>query len=126
MSPPDMELPECNCEGPAKIGPNWHAPYCAREIAKNVGGWDVLTTELRWILGRPNFTCASFAQCLRIDGATIETRAEDEQAATIHWMLKFYLLYGAEWRKHAEADMQAMRLRASEAGKLTPSGEVVG
>jgi hypothetical protein len=46
-----------------------------------------LNDETRWILGRPNFSCIGFANRLRQLGHEIENKAEDEQAAVIHWML---------------------------------------
>jgi len=63
-----------------------------------------LTTELRWILGRPCFWCARYADVLRFTGIAIEHKAEDEQAVVIHWMLTLYKRHGAEkWREFAEA-----------------------
>jgi hypothetical protein len=57
-----------------------------------------LNEDVRWILGRPNFACAPIAQCLRKLGYQIDTRAEAEQAAAIHWMLTLYESYGAAWK----------------------------
>jgi hypothetical protein len=62
-----------------------------------------LNDEVRWILGRPNFWCASAAQGLRKKGHQIKTRAEDEQAAVIHFMLTMYEKHGEGWRDHAIA-----------------------
>ena len=64
--------------------------------------WD---DEVRWILGRPNFSVARLAQRLQqmdpLYKAT-EARAEDEQAVAIHWMLNLYLKHGREWRSEAD------------------------
>ena len=60
-----------------------------------------LDDEVRWILGRPNFTCGSTAQVLRILGHEIKTKAEDEQAAVMHWMLCLYEKHGGNWREEA-------------------------
>ena len=46
-----------------------------------------LNDDMIWILGRPNFWCASVANVLRQDGQEIKTKAEHEQAAVIHWLL---------------------------------------
>lgn len=61
-----------------------------------------LNDETRWILGRPNFACARIAARLRELGHQIESKAEDEQAATIHWMLGVYEQHGDKWRAEAE------------------------
>jgi hypothetical protein len=68
-----------------------------------------LDDEVRWILGRPNFACASIAEGLRAGGHTIERKAEHEQAAVIHWMLTMYVKHGAEWRGKAENELHEMR-----------------
>ena len=65
--------------------------------------------EIRWILGRPNFTCAGIAAWLREAGHEIKFRSEDEQAAVIYWMMNLYLEHGAEWRNEAK------RIMASDA-----------
>lgn len=62
-----------------------------------------LDAELRWILGRPCFTVIGIAGALRLMGHDIPRKAEEEQAAAIHWMVNMYLQHGSEtWR--AEAD----------------------
>ena len=58
-----------------------------------------LDDEVRWILGRPNFACRDTAQALRLMGHDIKTKAEDEQAASIHWMMCLYEEHGDKWRK---------------------------
>lgn len=68
-----------------------------------------LNDETRWILGRPNFSCAGIAEGLRAGGHVIERKAEHEQAAVIHWMLTMYEQHGAEWRGKAEAELYRMR-----------------
>jgi hypothetical protein len=60
-----------------------------------------LTTDLQFILSRPNFGCQTTAQVLRRLGREIAERAEDEQAATIHWMLNHYLRDPLNWRKNS-------------------------
>lgn len=52
----------------------------------------------RLILGRPNFTCTKIAERLRAIGLyEIEETAEDEQAATIHFLLCQYEKHGDKW-----------------------------
>lgn len=60
-----------------------------------------LTADLKFILSRPSFGCQATAQVLRKLGRDIMERAEDEQAATIHWMLNHYLRDPQNWRKNS-------------------------
>lgn len=53
------------------------------------------------ILGTPNFKCAPIAGALRAIGRDIPTKAEDEQAHAIHFMLEMYEKYGNDWRVEA-------------------------
>jgi len=72
-----------------------------------VGGpLDNLNDDLRFILGRPNFWCAPYAAALRTLGQEVRTKAEDEQAATIHWLLKAYLADPAKWRENIGAELK--------------------
>ncbi|MCI8210648.1 hypothetical protein AUC61_14010 [Pseudomonas sp. S25] len=75
-----------------------------------------LTPDLRFILGRPNFGCQPTAQVLRRLGHPIAERAEDEQAATIHWLLNHYLRDPLNWRKNSleEFDAAAQLLKNTE------------
>lgn len=75
-----------------------------------------MTDELASILGMMCFQCISFAQALRAGGHNIKNRAEDEQAAVLHWMLGHYFRAGPEgWRAEAAADMERMRDAAAQA-----------
>lgn len=67
-----------------------------------------LNDDVREILGRPCFACGQLAAILRLGGAKIETRAEDEQAAVIHWMLSLYESHPDTWRNEGEARLRAM------------------
>ena len=59
--------------------------------------------EIKWILGRPCFAVARIAWILRDSGyKEIRTKAEDEQALAIFFMLEMYEKYGENWRKEAE------------------------
>lgn len=66
-----------------------------------------LTDDLRFILGRPNFTLSSTAAALRMMGIEIAYKSEDEQAAAIYWMLGHYLKDPEEWRLNASDELQA-------------------
>lgn len=80
-----------------------------------------LDDTLRDILGRICFTLIPLVHSLRLGGHEIAHRAEDEQAAAIHWMLGHYLTHGADWKKAAAADLERMRIAyeaANESGKL--------
>ena len=61
-----------------------------------------LNEQTRFILGRPNFWCGSVARILRLTGKQIPNKAEEEQAAVIHWMLCLYELHGDNWRAEGE------------------------
>lgn len=66
-----------------------------------------LTSDLGFILSRPNFGCQTTAQVLRKMGREIAEKAEDEQAATIHWMLNHYLRDPLNWRKNSLDEFNA-------------------
>jgi hypothetical protein len=57
-----------------------------------------LNHDIEWILGRPNFMCASIFRRLRELGHTIREHAEEEQAYTIFWLLQMYVKHGENWR----------------------------
>jgi hypothetical protein len=65
-----------------------------------------LTAELRYIFGMMCFQCITPAQALRRLGHSIAKKAEDEQAATIHWMFGHYMKDPANWRQNATADLK--------------------
>jgi hypothetical protein len=63
-----------------------------------------LTPEIRDVLSIMCFEAGPIAHAFRESGrAEIKTRAEDEQAFVLHWLLTFALEHGAEWRKRASA-----------------------
>lgn len=66
-----------------------------------------LNSDLREILGRPNFTCHFIAKALRLMGFDIPQKSEEEQAATIYWMLGHYLRDPINWRDAASAELKA-------------------
>ncbi len=71
-----------------------------------------LDEDVRWILGRPNFTCRDTAILLRLLGHDIKTKSEDEQAATIHWMLCLYEEHGDKWREEGNKILKAAAQKA--------------
>lgn len=70
--------------------------------------------ELEWILGRPNFACSGIFRTLRSAGHKIETHAEEEQAASIYWMLGMYFKHGPDkWRDEANKALKEMYAAAA-------------
>jgi hypothetical protein len=67
-----------------------------------------LDEDVRDILGRPNFTFIGMAQILRLGGYEIRTKAEDEQAVCIHWLLTHYFKSGSNWRVSAQEELRAI------------------
>lgn len=67
------------------------------------------------ILGRPNFMCAQLADTLRSGGHDIAERAENEQAAVIHFLLGHYLADPVQWAEKASAALKAARKENSNA-----------
>ena len=80
-----------------------------------------LNDDMIWILGRPNFWCASVANVLRQDGQEIKTKAEHEQAAVIHWLLSLYLKHGEGWRDYAIAEAAKIKARFVASNVNDPS-----
>lgn len=62
-----------------------------------------ITPDLHRVLGMMCFQLARYAHLFRSVGADIKTRAEDEQAYCLHWLIKHVLAHGAEWATHADA-----------------------
>ncbi|WP_157637562.1 hypothetical protein [Burkholderia ubonensis] len=76
---------------------------------------DEMSPALRDVLGRPNFWCGPIAHEMRAAGAEIKTKAEDEQAHVLHWLVKLVLDHGDDWQKHAATDLRAIREKADAA-----------
>lgn len=55
--------------------------------------------HVREILGWSCFQLRPYAEMLRTEGRDIPRKAEEEQAAALHWMLNLYLEHGADWKK---------------------------
>jgi hypothetical protein len=82
-------------------------PICATGGAEAMQLPD-LNDDLIDILGRPNFTCSSIAQILRMGGRDIPRKSENEQAAAIHFLLNHYLADNEKWLQAAGADLKEM------------------
>lgn len=101
------------CEAHAQAMREWKA----EQEGGAPGTFPAMTEELASILGLMCFQCISFAQALRAGGYSIKKRAEDEQAAVLHWMLGHYFHSGADgWRAAARADMERMREASTKEG----------
>ena len=61
-----------------------------------------LTDDLRDVLSTMLWTSGQIARCLRAGGVEIKTRAEDEQAHVLHWLIGLALEHGSEWRVKAQ------------------------
>ncbi|KVL90778.1 hypothetical protein WT02_23235 [Burkholderia stagnalis] len=80
---------------------------------------DELTDTLRHVLSFPNFRCAPYAHLMRAAGADIKTKAEDEQAHVLHWLVKLVIDHGERWADIADQELTAMRgkVDAARAGE---------
>ena len=61
-------------------------------------GWN---EDTKFILGQPNFALGIYEPLLRWLGYDIGAKAEEEQAASLHWMLTLYEEHGSNWRIEA-------------------------
>ncbi|KGP00553.1 hypothetical protein JT27_15650 [Alcaligenes faecalis] len=68
-----------------------------------------MNDDLIAILGRPNFICAQLADTLRSGGRDIAKRAENEQAAVIHFLLGHYLADPIQWAEKASTALKTAR-----------------
>jgi hypothetical protein len=77
-----------------------------------------ITPEIAEVLSLPNFRTGPLAHLYRAAGHDIRPRFEDEQAFVLHRFLLLALEHGDDWRRHADADIQAAQAkrRALEAG----------
>ena len=91
------------------------------ELRKNC--LPALNEDLRFILGRPNFWCGPYARVLRLTGMEIAPKAEQEQAAVIHWLLGQYLKDPINWRDIVSAEFEKLMasMAADSAGEEVAS-----
>lgn len=76
---------------------------------------EALTDDLRDVLSTMIWTSGQIAACLRAGGDQIKTRAEDEQAHVLHWLISLALKHGPEWRAKASERIKAIRDAAAPA-----------
>lgn len=70
----------------------------------------ILTEELKEALGMICFQCAPIAHVYRDAGlADIPAKAEAEQAFVIDMLIRLVIGYGADWRMHAQEDLNRAR-----------------
>lgn len=60
-----------------------------------------ITPELHDVLGMMCFQLGPIAHVFRASGESIPSRAEDEQAFVLHWLIGLALEHGSGWRKIA-------------------------
>jgi hypothetical protein len=82
-----------------------------------------LTDDLREVLGWPNFKCAPIAHLMRAAGADIKHKAEDEQAAVLHWMVRLVLRHGPDWWTVGSDELNAMQERISSTRNEIPEAQ---
>lgn len=86
-------------------------------IEKAADAFDRLTAlddDLRWILSRPSFWCIHPAAVLRADGKQIKTRAEDEQASVIHWLLNLYITHGSGFEQAMKSEAKRIKEKVDQ------------
>lgn len=78
-----------------------------------------LTDDLRNILSMMMWNTGPIAHALRAGGVEIKTRAEDEQAHVMHWLITLALEHGSTWREKASDRIHEIRaaLAATEGSK---------
>lgn len=72
-----------------------------------------MNEDLLLILGKICFQCAPIARVLRLGGMEIKTRAENEQAHVIHWLLKYYLKDPVKWMELAGDELKAIQAKVN-------------
>lgn len=68
-----------------------------------------LNSDLKAILGRPCFACCGLANVLRKGGHSIPKKAEEEQAAVIHFLLGHYMRDPENWDMKAAVELRQMQ-----------------
>jgi hypothetical protein len=104
---PASDMPSCT----GNEGPDYWRGYLAgRAVPPQQSGEGMvlppMNDDLRDILGRMCFQFIGIAQLMRAGGLEVKTRAEDEQAEGIYWMLSLYAKHGPEWRKAASEQLR--------------------
>lgn len=73
-----------------------------------------VTPALQRVLSLMCFQLGPYAHLFRAAGAAIKTRAEDEQAYCLHWLIKLALAHGDAWPEHANAEVVALQTKLQE------------
>lgn len=64
-----------------------------------------ITPALGRVLGMPVWETGPIAHALRAAGMNIAVSPKVEQAAVLHWLTGFALDHGADWERHAAAEL---------------------
>lgn len=87
---------------------------------KDVSTLPPLNADMREILGRTCPECGPIGRLLNDVGVySVPRKIEEEQAATLHWLLTLYFRHGSEWRAHAAEDLGLM-MAERDAKKKAP------
>lgn len=65
--------------------------------------------DVKDVLSLMMWSTGPIAHVLRAGGEAIPTRAEDEQAHVMHWLLNLVLEHGDGWRDAAQARIKAIQ-----------------
>lgn len=69
---------------------------------------EVITPELRDVLGTLCFRLSPIAENFRSCGENIPRQAEAEQAFVLHWLIGLALKHGPDWRAVAARHIERM------------------
>jgi len=84
-------------------------PPAEKMVGSNLAFPRELTDDLRAVLSTMLWSTGQIAHCLRAGGAEIRTRAEDEQAYVLHWLICLALENGEGWREKASDRIREIR-----------------
>ena len=76
-----------------------------------------LNEHTKAILGLVCFRAVPIARLMRDVGHEIDTKAEAEQAAVIHWKLNLYLEHGEKWQEVAGRQLDEWIKKAKSKSK---------
>lgn len=84
-------------------------PFETPKLPQAAPDLPAMNEDLLLILGKICFQCSPIARVLRLGGMEIKTRAENEQAHVIHWLLSHYLKDPAKWAENAGDEIKAIQ-----------------
>ena len=76
-----------------------------------------LNEHTRRILGLMCFECINMSKLLRLRGDEIGNRAEEEQAAVLHFLLNMYEQHGDGWAAAASAELKRLAETGEKGGE---------